>query len=364
MISEWRNFDYVMLGLVVLLVIFGILMIRSATTDAIDPDLQNRVPRQIQFGAAGFVLIFIMAAIDYRLLGAIHNWIYGFLIVLLGLVVGLGVVGSAGAQRWLTVGIPIQPSELGKVLLVLTLAQYLAPRYERIGSLQTLLGSLFYMALPAGLIFIQPDMSTAIVLMVIWFVMVWGAGLRMAHIGAFLLVGLVLFPLVWSVMELYQRERIIQFINPEGDKDAQYNIDQAKIAIGSGGLLGKGYAQGTQSQLRFLRVRHTDFIFSVIAEELGFVGCMAVLLLIGALIFRILRAARLARDALGSLICYGVAGNIFFQTMVSIGMNLGMIPVTGLTLPFISSGISSLLTMMMGIGMVESVVMRHERLIR
>jgi rod shape determining protein RodA len=361
-LRSWRHFDFVMLGLVILLMLFGIVMIRSATTNAIDPDLINRVPRQIQFGVVGLVMIFVFAATDYRLLGSIHNWIYGAMLALLGLVAVLGVVGAAGAQRWLTVGIPIQPSEVSKVLLVLTLAQYLSTRYERIGRIQTLLGSLFYVALPAGLIFIQPDLSTAIVLIVIWFVMVWGAGLRLQHIAMFLIVIMVVFPIVWGAMAEYQRGRIIQFINPEADPDAQYNIEQAKIAIGSGGLLGKGYTQGTQSQLRYLRVRHTDFIFSVIAEELGFVGVLAVLLLLGALIFRILRAAKLARDPLGSLICYGVAGNIFFQTVVSVGMNLAMIPVTGLTLPLISSGISSLMTTMMGIGLVQSVIVRHKQM--
>lgn len=351
-----------MLGLVVLLLIFGVLMIRSATMDAIDPDLQNRVPRQVQFGLVGLALIFILAATDYRLLGSIHNWIYGFMLGLLGLVALLGVVGAAGAQRWLNVGIAVQPSELSKVLLVLTLGQFLSTRYERLDRLSTLLGSLLYMAIPAGLIFIQPDLSTSVVIMVIWFIMVWGAGLRVWHIILFLVIVLVLAPLIWGAMEEYQRGRIIQFINPGADPDAQYNIDQAKIAIGSGGLLGKGYTSGTQSQLRFLRVRHTDFIFSVIAEELGFVGAMAVLLLVGLLVLRILRAARIARDALGSLICYGMAGWIFFQTVVSVGMNLGLIPVTGLTLPFISSGVSSLLTVMMGIGLVESVIMRHRQL--
>ena len=352
-LRTWRHFDFIM---------FGILMIRSATMDAIDPDLQGRVPRQIQFGLVGLGLIFALAAIDYRLLGSIHQYIYGFMLAVLGLVAGLGVVGAAGAQRWLNVGIAVQPSEVSKVLLVLTLAQYLSTRYERLGRLQTLLGSLVYIALPAGLIFIQPDLKTTVTLVVVWFVMVWGAGLRLTHIALFALIIVLLTPLLWGAMEDYQRARIIQFINPAGDPDAQYNIDQALIAIGSGGLLGKGYTEGTQSQLRFLRVRHTDFIFSVIAEELGFVGAAAVLLIMGLLLLRILRAARLARDALGSLICYGVGTIIFFQTFVSVGMNLGMIPVTGLTLPFISSGVSSLLTMMMGIGLVESVVMRYRQL--
>ncbi|HVO42747.1 MAG TPA: FtsW/RodA/SpoVE family cell cycle protein, partial [Aggregatilineales bacterium] len=193
------------------------------------------------------------------------------------------------------------------------------------------------------------------------FVMIWAAGLRGRHILLILVVIVLGLPLLWSKMEPYQRSRIFSFINPQGDKDAYYNINQAQISIGSGGLFGKGYAFGTQSQLRFLRVRHTDFIFAVISEELGFVGGLMVLILIGLVLWRVLRAARLAADPLGALICYGVAANIFFQTVVSIGMNLSLLPVTGLTLPFISSGGSSLLTLLFGIGLVESVVMRHQQ---
>jgi rod shape determining protein RodA len=161
-------------------------------------------------------------------------------------------------------------------------------------------------------------------------------------------------------MEAYQRARIATFIAPAGGRGASYNIEQALISIGSGGLMGKGYTQGTQSQLRFLRVRHTDFIFAVIAEELGFIGAVAALALIAVLLFRVLRGAQIASDPAGSLICYGVATVIFFQTVVSIGMNVNLLPVTGLTLPFISSGGSSLITLLMGIGLVESVVMRHK----
>jgi rod shape determining protein RodA len=162
-------------------------------------------------------------------------------------------------------------------------------------------------------------------------------------------------------MKDYQRERITTFINPEGDATAFYNINQALTSIGSGGLFGKGYANGTQNTGRFLRVRHTDFIFSVISEEFGFVGGITVMLLIGVVIWRILRGARMATDPLGSLICYGVAAIIFFQTFVSIGMNLRMLPVTGLTLPFISSGGTSLLSILAGIGLAESVIVRSRR---
>ncbi|NDJ74910.1 MAG: rod shape-determining protein RodA [Chloroflexi bacterium] len=381
----WRDFDFVLLGITLLLIIIGILFIRSATLDAVDTDLINRVPSQIRFTLIGMVVVFVVAGMDYRLLGSLHGFIYGFILFILGLVAALGVVGAAGAQSWLNVGLQVQPSELGKVLLIITLGQFLATRYEQMGRLQTVLLSLVHIAIPAGMVFVQPDLGTTTVIMFIWFVMVWAAGLRLQHLGLFVVVGLAMTPVLWTNMEDYQRERITSFIDtgegcyddPDPDvratcefkdenengipdnKDARYNIDQALITIGSGGMMGKGYGNGTQTQGRFLRVRHTDFIFSVIAEEVGFIGATIVIALMGIVVLRCLRAAGLAADPLGSLICYGVAGMIFFQTMVSIGMNLSILPVTGLTLPFVSSGGSSLLTMLLGIGLVESVVMRH-----
>ena len=358
----WRNFDFLLVGVTLVLIIYGVLMIRSATLGAVDTDLISRVPRQIEYAVVGIVVLFVTAAIDYRLLGALHNYIYGFLLVALGFVAATGVTGAAGAQRWLTVGIPIQPSEAAKLLLVIALAKHLEGRYLRLQKFQTVMLSLAYVGVPAAFIFLQPSLGITLLVLFTWFVMVYAAGLRARHFLILLLMILVASPIVWSKMKDYQRSRIFSFINCEGDKDLCYNIRQAQISIGSGGLLGKGYAYGTQSQLRFLRVRHTDFIFSVIAEELGFVGAALVILLIGIVLWRVMRAASLAQDPLGSLICYGVAANIFFQTVVSIGMNLKLMPVTGLTLPFISSGGSSLLTLLFGIGLVESVVMRHKRM--
>jgi rod shape determining protein RodA len=358
--SIWRDFDFTLLSLTLLLIIIGILMIRSATLGAVDPDLIGRVSSQIRFTIVGTVVVFVVAAIDYRLLGSLHGFIYGFVLIILGLVAVLGAVGAAGAQSWLNVGLQVQPSELGKMLLVITLGQFLADRYEQMGRLRTVLLSLGHVAVPAAMIFIQPDLGTTAVIAVVWFAMVWAAGLRLKHLVVFALAGLAMMPVLWVNMEQYQRQRIVSFISPGADKDAQYNIDQALISIGSGGLLGKGYSNGSQTQGRFLRVRHTDFIFSVIAEEMGFVGATAVIVLMGAVIWRCLRVAALAADPLGSLIAYGVSTMIFFQTMVSIGMNLSILPVTGLTLPFVSSGGSSLVTMLVGIGLVESVVM-HRR---
>ncbi|MEP7286362.1 MAG: FtsW/RodA/SpoVE family cell cycle protein [Chloroflexota bacterium] len=359
----WRNFDFVLIGIVFLLIIYGVLMIRSATLGAVDTDLISRVPRQIQYALVGIVILLITAAIDYRLLGALHQYIYGFLVFVLGLVTVLGVVGAAGAQRWLTVGIPIQPSEIAKILLVIVLAQHLQTQYHKFDKLQTVIISLGYVGVPALFIFLQPSLGITILVMFTWFVMVWASGLRIKHILLFLLLLAIALPVLWGRLQPYQQGRIFSFLNcAQSNTDACYNIKQAEYSIGSGGEFGKGYAYGTQTQLRFLRVRHTDFIFAVIAHELGFIGAILVLILITILLWRIMRAARLAQDPLGSLICYGVAANIFFQTFVSIGMNLSLLPVTGLTLPFISSGGSSLLTLLFGIGLVESVVMRHKRL--
>jgi len=384
-VTIWRDFDFILLGTTALLVIIGILMIRSATMDAVDTDLIARVPSQIRYGIIGIAVVFLVAVMDYRLLGSLHGFIYGFVLFILGLVAVLGVVGAAGAQSWLNVGLQVQPAELGKILLVITLAQHLADRYLEMDRLRTVVLSLFHVAVPTLMVFLQPDLGTATVMVFVWFVMAWAAGLRLRHVALFAVIGLAMLPVLWVSMEKYQRDRIITFLDtgescyddPElmrsgqcvfvdedgngipDSKDRRFNIDQALISIGSGGFMGKGYANGSQTQGRFLRVRHTDFIFSVIAEEMGFVGATSVILLMGVVIWRCLKGAARAADPLGSLICYGVGGMIFFQTIVSIGMNLSILPVTGLTLPFVSSGGSSLLTMLIGVGLVESVVMRR-----
>lgn len=363
--SLWRHFDYILLGATLLLVLIGILFIRSATLDAVDTDLIGRVQSQVTFAMIGAVVMFILASIDYRLLGVLEPYIYVFLLISLGLVATVGLVGDAGAQRWLDVGIPIQPSEIGKMLLIIALGYHLSKRYENLNQLRTVIVSLIYVGVPAVLIFLQPNLSNVIAFSVIWATMIWGAGLRVHHILIFLVIGSALIYFVWNtpgILQDYQRDRITTFVNPEAEENEanQFNRDQALISIGSGGLIGKGYANGTQTQGRFLRVRHTDFIFSVIAEETGFVGATGVIFLIGVVIWRITYTASIARDALGSLICYGVAGIIFFQTVVSVGMNLSLLPVTGLTLPFVSSGGSSLVTLLFGIGLVESVAMRNK----
>ncbi len=360
--SLWRNFDFTLMGSTLLLILIGILFIRSATLDAVDPDLIGRVQSQILYTIIGIGVVIILAGMDYRLLGVLQPYIYGFLLMTLALVAVVGQLGDAGAQRWLDVGIPVQPSEIGKMLIILALGQHLVKQYHKLDSFSTVVVSLIYIAVPALFIFLQPNLGNVIAFSIIWFSMIWGAGLRLLHLLIIVLIVLLMMPVLWANMQDYQRERIMTFINPESEENraAQFNRDQALISIGSGGLLGQGYASGSQTQGRFLRVRHTDFIFSVIAEEAGFVGATSMLLLMGLVVWRIMDTAAMARDELGSLICYGVGGIITFQTIVSVGMNLSLLPVTGLTLPFVSSGGSSLLTLLFGIGLVQSVAMRNK----
>jgi rod shape determining protein RodA len=216
----------------------------------------------------------------------------------------------------------------------------------------------------AGLIFIQPNLSNVIVIMALWVAMTWESGLDLKQIGILLLAGAILVAVAFNFIQPYQQQRILNFFRPDlsARNGATYNVIQALIALGSGGWVGKGYGHGTQTQLRFMKVRHNDFIFSVIGEELGFFGTIFVLALIGFIVYRCLRAARLARDPFGSMIAYGVAILIFFQAAVNIAVNLNLIPVTGIPLPFISYGGSGLISLMLGIGLVESVVIRYKPL--
>jgi rod shape determining protein RodA len=213
-------------------------------------------------------------------------------------------------------------------------------------------------------ILLQPNLSTSIVMIVLWFAMLWASGLRLKHLGLFIAAG-ILAPLIsFPFLVDYQQRRVLNFLFP--DPNARhgdiYNIQQALISIGSGGWLGAGYGHGTQVQLRFLKVRWSDYIFSAMGQEFGFIGIVLVLAVLVFVILRCLRAARLASDTFGALICYGVATMIAFQAIVNIGVNLNLMPATGLTLPFVSYGGSSLLSCLIGIGLVESVILRHRAL--
>lgn len=361
----WRHFDFWLLGTVAVLIIFGITMINSAIAG--NPELVELdvVGRQIIFAGIGLAVILMVTIMDYHLWTTISRVLYLLIGLFLLMILASGDSDRFGAQRWLEVGtILIQPSELAKITMIVILSDFFARFKHRIKELPWVGRSVLLTAGLMVLILLQPDLSTSIVLLVIWFSLLWVTGLELKHLGVFIVVGLIVVIIGFPFLEDYQQQRVITFLfpDPEARYGAEYNVNQARITLASGGLLGQGYRQGSQVQLRFLKVRHNDFIFSAIGEEFGFVGNMFVMLLLLFVIYRCLRAARLAHDTFGALICYGVATLIGFQSVVNIGMNLNLLPVTGLPLPFISAGGSSLLSMMLGIGLVESVVARHKTL--
>jgi len=310
--------------------------------------------------AGGGAAVYFLDALTLRFTDVLRNVAYVVILILLGITFVVGQI-SGGAQRWLGAG-TVQPSELSKIVIVIVLAKFLADREDRMERLSTVLSSFGIVAVPMLLIYFQPDLGTALSLGAIWMAMIWVAGLRFRFLLLLAVGVLAALPLLWFNIEDYMRDRLMLFINPAGDPDSYFNVHQALVSIGSGGWTGKGLTHGTQSQLHFLRVRHTDFIFAVTAEELGFLGAAAMIGLLFFLLWRMLRVAEYSRDTFGRLIAGGVAGLIFFQAMINVGMNLGVMPVTGIPLPFVSYGGSSLLTLMLGVGLVESVAMRHKKL--
>ena len=366
----WRHFDFWLLGAVILLCILGVAMIRSATLTSIDTDLQAQTSRQMIFASAGLLVVFAFTLIDYRLWASLATPIYLFLIALLLIVLVIGAA-TFGAVRWIDLGIiNLQPSELGKFLTILTLGNYLANHPGEITKFSFVVKTLIFTSGPVLLIMSQPDFSACVLYGVIWLALLWAAGMRMRHLVILgviaAVVGLAGFLVALGTPSLrYVADRVLIFFAPGTDttfRDATYNVNQSLISVGSGGWFGQGYGQGSQVQLRFLKVRQTDFIFATIANEFGFVGALVVIALFVLVVIRIYQVGGQARDLYGRLICFGVGTELMFEIFSNIGSNLQLLPVTGSPLPFISYGGSSLLTFLIGIGLVESVALRHKQI--
>ncbi len=352
----WRNFDYSLLVLSLTLVAYGWLMVRSAQP----PDRPYALYQLLWIGV-GLVCSLGVSLIDYRLLNHLARPLYVVLVLALGMVLVMGRT-AFGGQRWLAVlFFTVQPSELAKVGLIVILATFLG---RRAVGFRTVAISFLLVVPLAGLIFLQPSLSTALILFAIWGGMLFVAGAPVRYFLSGGVASVAALPLAWNyVLQEYMRERIRIFLNPLADPGGSgYNLLQSRIAIGAGGLLGQGYGAGGQSQLGYLRVRHTDFIFSVIAEELGFLGAFVLFVLLVILLFRLIHIAQEARDAQGRLIVAGVAVMIFFQAAVNIGVNVGLLPPTGVSLPFISYGGSNLITLFLGLGLAQSVALRRHAL--
>jgi rod shape determining protein RodA len=357
----WRNFDWPLLLVVLVLCGIGCSMIYSATSNTVD--LNDLWLRQLLFIAAGLVALFAIALFDYRHLELLAPLAY---VVLVGTLLAVWFVGESqgtGTKRWLNLGgTLVQPTESGKFLLIIFFAWYLTWYREYMNGLPYLLIAVGLLLVPLVLIFLQPDLGTTLNFAFLGGSLILISGIPYWQLGVLAGGVLAAVPFLTGSLQGYMLERIDIFLNPEQNRAATYNIEQALIAIGSGGWMGQGWAHGSQNQLHFLRVRHTDFIFSVVAEELGLIGTAIIIALLLYVIWRILNIADKAQDPFGRLLAVGVAGLIFFQTVVSVGMNLNLLPVTGLPLPFVSYGGSSLISMMIAVGLAQSVVMRHRKI--
>jgi rod shape determining protein RodA len=348
------------------LIIYGTAIIHSATCR---PDCAQLFPpsswatRQLSYAALGVVILFTLTLIDYRVFRALAYPLFIFTLLCLVLVLVLGRGHEEyGARRWIPLGLfEFQPSEVTKVTTTLALARWLGVDGASAPSFKRVLGSLGIVFAPVLLIFLQPDLGTSLAYFVIWFGMLAVAGTKFRYLGGFIALGVCSLPLVWFLLRDYMRQRIILFFtiiaDPESDIFGEgYNILQARISIGSGGMFGRGFGQGTQNQFDYLRIKHSDFIFSVLAEEMGFIGSVVLFSLLILLIFRIVRASERARDPFGRLLAFGIGCMLFFQSVVNLGANLTLLPVTGIPLPLVSFGGSALLSNFIAMGLIQSIL--------
>ncbi|MCM8760594.1 MAG: rod shape-determining protein RodA [Candidatus Omnitrophica bacterium] len=355
-----RNLDAILLGMTIAIFIIGMLAIYSATQARALSFRESYVFRQAIWFAIGTIFLFSSVRISYQKFIDASYILYGINVSLLVLVLVLGHV-RLGAQRWFAIGnFAFQPSEFMKLSLILALSAYIGQRKDTMQSLASLIMPCVIMAIPFVLVLAQPDLGTALTLLPIFFSILLIGGARLKHLGWMTAIGILCAPFFWHCLRGYQKQRLMVFLNPNIDPlGAGYTIIQSKIAIGSGGLLGKGWLNGTQNQLNFTPERHTDFIFSVIGEEWGFFGSIALLLLYFMIIQRAFSIASQTSDRYGRCIATGIAVLLSTQVIVNISMTIGLMPVVGIPLPLVSYGGSSLLTTLVAVGLLLNVGMRR-----
>jgi len=354
------HFDWILIGIVLLIAAIGILNLYSTTT-TIEGASTPLYLKQISWFLIGFTMMIIVAFIDYRFYSDFAYIIYTIAFVLLLAVLGYGIITS-GAQRWVKIGsLSFQPSEFVKLSLILALAKFFHRPPGREGySLKNLRYPFLLLFLPTLLILKQPDLGTAIILVVVFFSVLLFIKIRWSSLLIIVLAGGSVLPILWSFLKEYQKRRVFTFFNPDLDPlGAGYHIIQSKIAVGSGGILGKGFMQGTQCRLGFLPEQQTDFIFSALGEEWGLIGSLVLMGLYFTLILWGLRIAVHSKDRFGAILAFGVVAMLFWHIFINIGMVLGMMPVVGIPLPFLSYGGSFLISTLIGIGFLLNVSMRR-----
>ena len=360
-----RRMDFTLLMAALGIIIMSLVIIGSATH--INTPGEERyyfVQRQgiftiLNIAAAAFFMNF-----DYKMLQGYGKKLYIFNLVMLLAVMLVGQ-SALGAQRWISIGpISIQPSEFSKLIMIVCLASVLEERVGKLNTLDDLLPVAAYMGVPFLLVLKQPDLGTSLVFMAIFFGMAFVSGIRLKLLFGIFGAGIAAMPILWHFLKDYQKMRIMVFMDPNVDPlGSGYHIIQSKIAIGSGMLFGKGLFEGTQSQLNFLPENHTDFIFAVVGEELGFIGCVCLLLLYLVVLWRGVQIAKDAGDVFGRLLAVGITSMFAFHILVNVGMTMGIMPVTGIPLPLMSYGVSSLTTNIMAIAILMNIQLRKQKLL-
>jgi rod shape determining protein RodA len=361
----WRSFDLQLVTYAALLVCFGLAMAYSNTATAAVGVFESGSVflRGLMWAVIAMAAFLLASAFDYHWLKTFTLPLYLIQLGLLALTLLAGS-GIGGTSRWVTVaGLQIQFSEIAKVLMIVVLASYLAARAGRMGSLWSIVGAAVLAVPPFVLVLLQPDLGTALVLGAILAGMLFMSGASLRWLGAFAVAAIAALPFIWTyVLQDYQKARLTAFLDPLSDvQGAGYQLYQSQIAVGAGGLFGRGLTNGSQNAAGLLPVDTTDFVFAILAEELGFIGAAVVIGLFVLLLWRVLVAGWRSKDPFGTMFACGVAAWILFQLVVNVGMVIGMMPITGIPLPFVSHGGSSLISLAIGLGIVESINVRQGR---
>lgn len=360
-----KNLDFTVIAVTALLILISLVIIGSAThINNPGEDRYWYVQRQGLFAVANILLIFFLLHFDYKSLSKYANILYGINLIMLVAVMLVGQ-SALGAQRWIQIGpINLQPSEFSKLIMIISLAHILEKKQGNLKSFKDLIPIFLFVGIPFLLVLKQPDLGTSLVFLAILFGMLFIAGISMRHLAVIVGGGAAFMPIFWHFLKDYQKKRLTVFLDPNVDPlGSGYHIIQSKIAIGSGMIFGKGLFAGTQSQLNFLPENHTDFIFAVIGEELGFVGALIILLLYFILLYRGVKIAGAARDSFGMLLATGITSMLTFHVLVNVGMTAGIMPVTGIPLPLMSYGVSSLTTNMVSVGILLNIYMRRQKIL-
>jgi rod shape determining protein RodA len=363
--AAWRSFDLQLTTYAALLAAIGLAMAYSNSVEAGRSVLESGSTflRGLMWAAIAIVVFVVATTFDYKWL---KTFAWPLYVAQLGLLAATLVIGdgAGGVARWISIGpFAFQFSELAKILMIVMLANYLGARQGRLHSVGSILGACALVAPPWLLVMLQPDLGTSLVFAAILGGMLFMSGASLKWLAALAGSVIALVPLAWTyILRDYQKERLTSFLNPSPDiHGSGYQLFQAQIAVGSGGWLGKGLTNGTQNQLDYLPVQTTDFVFAILAEELGFIGAIVTFALFAALMWRVIVAAWRSRDPFGTMFCCGVATMVFFQLVVNVGMVIGVMPITGIPLPFVTHGGASLVSTAVGLGIIQSINIRQER---